>query len=361
MKTKLSTLAILTALFFAGCSETDMDDGIGNNGSGMPGEEGTSAEWLIPENEVRDGGPGKDGIPAIDNPKFIRVNEVNFLNDNDLVLGYADGNEVRAYPHKILDWHEIVNDDTPNHSIAVIYCPLTGTGIGWDRMFGDNKTTFGVSGLLYNSNIIPYDRATDSNWSQLLLKSVNGNLKGTQPIIHNLVETTWKTWKTMYPNSKVLSLSTSFNRNYGNYPYGSYKTNGTLLFPVSNSDSRVSLKERVLAVIDNEKAKAFRFSQLDANEDLISTSFNNKNLVIAGSKSANLMVAFNTKLADGTVLEFQKTNSPLPALLDDDEGNTWDVFGKAIAGPREGQKLFPVPQMMGYWFSFAAFYPDIEL
>jgi hypothetical protein len=361
MKTKLSTLAILTALFFAGCSETNMDEGIGNNGSGMPGEEGTSAEWLIPENEVRDGGPGKDGIPAIDNPKFIRVNEVNFLNDNDLVLGYADGNEVRAYPHKILDWHEIVNDDTPNHSIAVIYCPLTGTGIGWDRMFGNNKTTFGVSGLLYNSNIIPYDRATDSNWSQLLLKSVNGDLKGTQPVVYNLLETSWKTWKTMYPNSKVLSLNTGYNRNYGNYPYGSYKTNGTLLFPVSNSDSRVSLKERVLAVIDNEKAKAFRFSQLDANEDLISTSFNNKNLVIAGSKSANLMVAFNTKLADGTVLEFQKTNSPLPALLDDDEGNTWDVFGKAIAGPREGQKLFPVPQMMGYWFSFAAFYPDIEL
>lgn len=361
MKTKISILMISVAIFFAGCTDADMDNGMGSNNPGMPGDEETSAEWLIPENEVRDGGPGKDGIPAINTPVFVSVSEARYLNDNDLVLGYADGNEVRAYPHKILDWHEIVNDDTPNHSIAVIYCPLTGTGIGWDRMFGDKKTTFGVSGLLYNSNIIPYDRATDSNWSQLLLKSVNGDLKGTQPVIYNLVETSWKTWKIMYPNSKVLSLNTGYNRNYGNYPYGSYKTNGTLLFPVSNSDLRVSLKERVLAVIDNEKAKAFRFSQLDANENLISTSFNNKNLVIAGSKSANLMVAFNTKLVDGTVLEFQTTNSPFPALLEDDEGNTWDVFGRAIAGPREGQKLFPVPQMMGYWFSFAAFYPDIEL
>ncbi|GET24376.1 hypothetical protein NT017_07050 [Prolixibacter sp. NT017] len=338
-----------------------MDDGMGNNNPGMPGEEETSAEWLIPKNEVRDGGPGKDGIPAIDNPKFIIVNEVSFLNDDDLVLGFADGSDVRAYPHKILDWHEIINDDTPNHSLAVIYCPLTGTGIGWDRMFGNKKTTFGVSGLLYNSNIIPYDRATDSNWSQLLLKSVNGDLKGTQPIIYNLVETSWKTWKTMYPNSKVHSLNTGYTRNYGNYPYGSYKTNGTLLFPVSNSDSRVSLKERVLAVIDNDKAKAFRFNQLDANGNLIFAGFNDKNLVVAGSKSANLMVAFNTKLADGTVLEFQTTNSPLPALLSDNEGNTWDVFGRAISGPREGQKLLPVPQMIGYWFSFAAFYPDIEL
>jgi hypothetical protein len=360
---KTTSILLVAAIFaLASCSDDDMTGSTGN--PGMPGEgDGNTDDngWLIPFAEVRDGGPGKDGIPAIDNPRFISVSQVDFLNDNDLVLGFADGNEVRAYPHKILDWHEIVNDDTPSHSIGVIYCPLTGTGIGWDRMFGDNKTTFGVSGLLYNSNIIPYDRATDSNWSQLLLKSVNGDLKGTQPVVYNLVETTWKTWKTMYPNSKVLSLNTGYNRNYGNYPYGLYKTNGTLLFPISNSDSRVSLKERVLAVIDNEKAKAFRFSQLDTNENLISTSFNNKNLVIAGSKSANLMVAFNTKLADGTVLEFQKTNSPLPALLDDDAGNTWDVFGRAIAGPREGQKLFPVPQMMGYWFSFAAFYPDIEL
>lgn len=358
----ISILVTIALFALASCSGDDMTSSTGN--PGMSGEvDGNTDDngWLIPFAEVRDGGPGKDGIPAVDNPRFISVSQVDFLNNNDLVLGFADGDDARAYPHAILDWHEIVNDDTQNHSLAIIYCPLTGTGIGWDRMFSDKKTSFGVSGLLYNSNIIPYDRETDSNWSQLLMKSVNGELKGTQAIIYNLVETTWKTWKTMYPNSKVLSLNTGYNRNYKNYPYGTYKTNGSLLFPVSNSDTRISLKERVLAVIENEKSKAFRFSQLESNKNLISTSFNNKNLVVAGSKPANLMVAFNTKLADGTVLEFQKTNSLLPALLEDDEGNTWDVFGRAIAGPRKGQKLISIPQMMGYWFSFAAFYPDIEL
>ncbi len=354
-------LSIAIILLTVSCSENEIEYEPGNPLPEQPETAENNSQWLIPENEVRDGGPGKDGIPAIDNPRFIDVNEVDYLKDNDLVLGFADGDVVKAYPHKILDLHEIVNDDTPNHSVAVIYCPLTGTGIGWDRSFGGKKTTFGVSGLLYNSNIIPYDRATDSNWSQLLLKSVHGNSKGTRPIIHNLMETSWKTWKSMYPSSKVLSLNTGYNRNYQHYPYGTYKTNGSLLFPVSNSDSRLHLKERVLGVLIDKSAIAFSFSQLEANNNFIQKTFKGKNLIVAGNKTANLMVAFNSKLPDGTVLEFKPANEDLPALLTDNEGNTWDIFGRATDGPRKGEKLFPVPQMMGYWFAFAAFYPDIEL
>jgi len=355
MKTKLSILAISTALFFAGCTETEMD-----NGTGMPGEDGNNAAWLIPENEVRDGGPGKDGIPAIGNPKFINVNEVNYLNDNDLVLGFADGNDVRAYPHTILDWHEIINDDTQNNSLAVIYCPLTGTGIGWDRMINDKKTTFGVSGLLYNSNIIPYDRATNSNWSQLLLKSVNGNLKGTTAKTHNLFETTWKTWKEMFPSSKVISTSTGYNRNYGNYPYGDYKTSKNLIFPVKNKDNRLHEKERVLAVVINEKAKAFTF-QKNSQGNIVSTdTFQGEKLVITKNTSANFMVAFKSVL-NGKELNFEAVQNQFPVILKDNEGTAWDVFGRGITGPQAGEKLETVPQMMGYWFAFAAFYPDIEL
>lgn len=357
------TILFTAALFaLASCSDDDMTGSTGN--PGMPGEgDGNTDDngWLIPFAEVRDGGPGKDGIPAIDKPKFINAGEANYLNDNDLVLGFADGNDVRAYPHKILDWHEIINDDTPNHSLAVIYCPLTGTGIGWDRELKGVQTTYGVSGLLYNSNIIPYDRTTDSNWSQLLLKSVNGELKGTKPAVYNLVETTWKTWKEMYPAAKVISTSTGYNRKYGNYPYGNYKTNTNLLFPVKNKDNRLHEKERVLAVIENEKAIAFRFSSLEANNNLILKTFNEKKLVITGSKNANLMVAFNRQLADGTELQFQVAKEQLPIVLTDNEGNTWDVFGQAVSGPRLGQKLQAPHQMIGYWFAFAAFYPEIVL
>jgi len=356
---------ILTAAIFAlsSCSEDNTTESTGTStrNTETPGENMNDDNWLIPVEEVRDGGPGKDGIPAIDKPGFIDAAEADYLDDDDLVLGFVDGSEVRAYPHKILDWHEIVNDNTPNHSLAVIYCPLTGTGIGWDRHAGGKKTTFGVSGLLYNSNIIPYDRETDSNWSQLLLKSVNGKLAGTRPVIHNLVETSWKTWKTMYPDTKVLSLNTGHNRNYGQYPYGTYKTSESLIFPVGNTDSRIHLKERVLAVIENDKAIAFRFDQLETNEHLITALFNGKQLVVAGDKQLNFMIAFDSKLTDGTILDFQYLNNQLPGILTDNEGNVWDISGRAVEGPRKGEALLPVTQMMGYWFAFAAFYPEIEL
>ncbi|MBN1987715.1 MAG: DUF3179 domain-containing protein [Prolixibacteraceae bacterium] len=354
MKTIL--IYLLTVAFLAtACGEDEMSAGTNPPGSV------DSGEWLIPKNEVRDGGPGRDGIPALSAPQLITAQEATFLTDNELVLGFADGSDVRAYPHDILDWHEIINDETANHSIAVIYCPLTGTGIGWDRNVAGTKTTFGVSGLLYNSNIIPYDRSTNSNWSQLLLKSVNGELIGTSANTYNLVETSWKTWKQLYPSTKVVSTNTGHNRNYGNYPYGNYKTSGNLLFPVSRNDNRLDAKERVLGVVIGEKAKAYRFENFPDQLNVINDTFEGTQLVVAGSKSSNLMVAFDRKLPDGTVLDFQPLQASVDGILQDNEGNKWDVFGRAVAGLRTGQKLTPVPQMMGYWFSFPAFYPDIEL
>lgn len=347
MKTKILTIIPLFVLAAFSCQKEDNDP--------------IMEEWLIPTNEIRDGGPGKDGISALTNPAFILANAVNYLADNDLILGFADGEDVRAYPHNILDWHEIVNDDTPNHSLSVIYCPLTGTGIGWDRMINGKKTTFGVSGLLYNSNIIPYDRETDSNWSQLLLQSVNGKLMGTLPKTYNLVETTWGTWKSMYPASRVVSNQTGHNRNYRQYPYGNYKESNNLIFPVSNSDNRLHPKQRVLGIIISEKAKAYPISKFSGPFSLVNDTFSDKNLVIAGNAESNIMVAFERNLPDGTKLTFHPVHSGLPAILTDNEGTTWDIFGRGINGPRTGQQLQTVPQMMGYWFAFAAFYPDLTI
>ena len=165
----------------------------------------------------------------------------------------------------------------------------------------------------------------------------------------------------MYPNSKVISTQTGYNRNYGRYPYGAYKSNSMLLFPVSNTDSRLNAKDRVLTVFIDGDAKAFQFGRLEGNNNLFYNTFKGTKLVISGNKNANLMVAYNRIFADGTELDFQYLENQLPALMKDTEGNTWDVFGRAIDGPRRGQKLQTVPQMMGYWFAFAAFYPDIEM
>lgn len=346
------SLLTLSVFVFQGCTDDTINDNQGGNGNDT---------WLIPFDQVLDGGPGKDGIPSLQNPEFINAGEATYLEDDDLVLGFIDGEDIRAYPHPILDWHEIVNDDFDNLSLAVIYCPLTGTGIGWDRFVNETKTTFGVSGLLYNANVIPYDRETDSNWSQLLLKSVNGQLTGTPTHSYNLLETTWGTWKNSYPSTKVLSTNTGYNRNYNRYPYGTYKTNNDLIFPVNNTDDRLHKKERVLALIHEESVRAYRFESFESSLSLIYDEFLTEKLVIVGSDNLNFMVAFHRELADGTLLEFESVQDELPVILSDQEGNRWDAFGRAISGPREGEHLQQLTQMMGYWFSFAAFYPGISI
>ena len=144
---------------------------------------------------------------------------------------------------------------------SLIYCPLTGTANAWLRTINGQETTFGVSGLLYNSNIVPYDRATESIWSQLYGGSVVGELSGVKQAQIQVVETTWKNWKLMYRQPLVLSFETGFSRDYGRYPYGDYKTNHDFLpFPLSRKDERLPAKERVHVVSIGKKARAYRLS-----------------------------------------------------------------------------------------------------
>jgi len=354
-----TTFFYLSFFLLLSCNQTP-DDGV----TPVPGSGGNSNNtWSIPQDEVFDGGPGKDGIPSVDDPKFSNVGDIDFLAPDDLVLGIKVGNEVRAYPHPVLDWHEIVNDVINGTAIAITYCPLTGTGIGWHREIGNTTTTFGVSGLLYNTNLIPYDRSTNSNWSQMLLKSVNGDLMGDAIETYPLVETTWQTWKTMFPDSKVMNSSTGFSRNYDVYPYGNYKTNNDLLlFPISTDDGRLPRKQRGLGVIISEKAKFYPFDQFDADVTVKQDVFKNVDLVIVGSTGQNFLAAYERKLPDGTVLDFTAINeSGNPVVMTDNEGNEWNLFGEAVAGPREGTALIPAQSFIGYWFSWGAFYPNAEI
>jgi hypothetical protein len=358
MKTiKITGISIVYMVLFISMS-CDKDGGTpGNNDR----DHINRGESLIPENEIYDGGPGKDGIPALTAPGFTGPDEAKYLNDNDLVLGFVHNGTARAYPHNILDWHEIVNDSYDDFHMAVIYCPLTGTGIGWDLDIMGSVTTFGVSGLLYNSNIIPYDRNTDSNWSQMLLKAISGSLKGTPAETFNLVETYWGTWKSMFPETRVLSDQTGHARNYKRYPYGDYKTSNTLIFPVNNEDNRLHKKDRVLGVLIDDMAKAYPIAKFGTSTTVIHDSFMNEDLVIAGSKEKNFLVAFKRERADGISHQFTAVQNSLPVIMRDSEGTLYDVFGHAVDGPGQGNHLSPVTQFMGYWFAWAAFYPDIKL
>jgi len=159
-----------------------------------------------------------------------------------------------------LDWHEIANDVTSGQNIAVVYCPFTGTGSVWERNLNGELTTFGISGLLFNNNIMPYDRATASKWSQMKSQCVNGKLIGMEPEIIPFIETTWSTWQEMFDTPLVISDNLGFGRDYRIYPYGDYRTNDDQInFPLSFDDQRLPRKERVHGIIVNGKAKVYRF------------------------------------------------------------------------------------------------------
>ncbi len=355
-----STILVILLFTLASCSESDGTRGNtgGQSGNGNPGN---SNQWAIPQAQVFDGGPGKDGIPALENPNLISAAEATYLANGDLVLGYKNGNDVRAYPHPILDWHEIINEKVDDHAFAVTYCPLTGTGIGWDRTIDGKETTFGVSGLLFNSNLLPYDRETDSNWSQMRLDCVNGPLLGTKIETFTLVETTWATWKAMYPDTKVVSTQTGFSRNYARYPYGDYRTNDDfILFPVTPKDERLPAKERVMGIIMDKNAKIYRFSAVSGDLQIRQDVFRGTEIIFAGSETHNFLLAFERQLEDGTLLTFSPKpfdNGVSNIIMTDNEGNEWDVFGEAVSGPRVGQRLKRPDSYIGFWFAWGAFYP----
>ena len=208
---------------------------------------------------------GFDAIPAIDNPIFTNNYDINsvefsYLKNDELIIGFSEGIESRAYPHSILNWNEIVNDEIDDLKFSVIFCPLTGTAQVWDRFINSEVTTFGVSGKLYNSNIMPFDRLSNSIWTQLDGSCVFGDFINQKVKRLALVETSLATWNEMYPSAKVLKKPQEFSWDYNENPYSDYLSNTDLiLFPVAHVDHRLLSKERVHGVIMNSQAKVYRF------------------------------------------------------------------------------------------------------
>jgi len=357
---KLVIGLIIIPLLLSGCTDNSTTSDTGSDGN---------FNWIIPENQIVSGGPGKDGIPSIDDPEFAPVSEVNFIPDNRRVIGIKVGNTIRAYPHQIMDWHEIVNDNVGGSPVAVTFCPLTGTAIGWDREVNGSVTEFGVSGLLFRNNLVPYDRNTDSRWSQMQLRSVAGDLTSTDIETVDLIETNWATWKQMYPQSEVLTRNTGFSRNYGGFAYGQdYSTNNNnILFPVQNPDDRLPNKARVHGIIAAQPAgeeatvKAYPISELGDNIDIIEDQVGGTDIIVVGSANHDIVASFETALNDGTQLNLEPIQGALPVVMQDREGNKWDIFGYAVEGPRQGERLIPTTSYTGYWFSWADFFPGLEL
>jgi hypothetical protein len=357
MKNTNLVLTTLVSLFFS-CSGGANDIEQGNTTS-PPSQSPPQDIWLIEKSEVRDGGPGKDGIPALENPDMLFVERINYLDDSDLVLGMENKGEVIAFPHKILDWHEIINVDVLDHPVAIVYCPLTGTGIAWEREIQGEVTTFGVSGLLYRNNVIPYDRKTDSNWSQLKLQCVNGDLIGESPGSSSLIEVNWGTWKKMFPLSRVVSTDTGFDRQYDIYPYGGYKTNNQdFIFPIEPLKNNIPAKERVHMIIADQKIKVYRFQDFEEGH-VIKDMFQGKEYLLVGNK--DFMVSFELD-AETASREFTYEYDEGEMVMKDDQLNSWSIFGEALSGPDKGSYLNNShTSMMGYYFSVESFYKNPEI
>lgn len=270
----------------------------------------------IPFSDLRSGGPPKDGIPSIDNPKFISVSEADkFLKGEDPVLGLDYKGVARAYPHKIINWHEIVNDTVAGDPILVTYCPLCFTGIAFERKIDGEETTFGVSGKLYKSNLVMYDRATETLWNQLGGEAIIGEYLGKQLKQIPLETVLWRDWKTKHPGTQVLSTDTGTARNYDTNPYEGYETDRDT-FGTEFEDSRLHPKAKIWGVEIDDKFKAYSDEAL-TRVGILKDSFAGKNLNVQRNK-------------DGAV------------IIKDDTG----------------QEIVPT---ISFWFAWVAFHPETEL
>ena len=221
------------------------------------------SQHSIPLSEILSGGPPKAGIPALTDPKFLPASWAMYLRADDRVLGLFLNGEAKAYPVKVLNWHESVNDVAGSSFVVVTYCPLTGTGLAFHAEdTSGERLLFGVSGKLYNSNVLLYDRVTESLWSQLKMQAVTGKMTGTALKPVPLLNTTWRDWRKLHRDTKVLSQDTGHRRNYDRDPYGAYESTSKLFFPVSNTSKALHAKALVLGVVHKGQGKAYPFRRL---------------------------------------------------------------------------------------------------
>jgi hypothetical protein len=235
---------------------------------------------IIPIDKIEQGGPGKDGIPALINPKFVSAKEAEYLKNDDFVLALVIDSISKAYPIKILNWHEVVNDRITDQPYLVTYCPLCGSGIIFSSEIKGKDLSFGVSGLLYNNDVILYDRETESLWSQIEMKAISGKAINQKLIPIAFIKDTWGNWKKNHPETLVLSNQTGYDRDYNRNPYDDYGKTDQLMFEVNNSNPVLSNKEMVLGVLVNGIAKAYPYSVFKNNEGIKTDNIGGKEIQI---------------------------------------------------------------------------------
>lgn len=320
--------------------------------------------------EILSGGPPRDGIPPIDNPTFENITTANeWIDDREPVIAFIIDNDARAYPLQILTWHEIVNDEVSNIPVAVTFCPLCNTGLVFKRpTIGNEVLTFGTSGNLRYSDLVMWDRQTESWWQQFSGEAIVGDLTGTTLTFLPSTIIAWGDFKAKYPDGQVLSKNTGFNRDYGRNPYAGYDNINENPFLFDGIlDDRLRPMERVVGILlDSGQGQAYALEHL-TNMQVINDTVNETPIVIFW-KPGTASALDTSSIADGNdigsvgvyeaslnneILSFKPNNDG--TFSDEKTGSTWDIFGQAIDGPLSGTFLKKVAHHDTFWFAWAAF------
>jgi hypothetical protein len=300
--------------------------------------------------EIVWGGVKKDSIPALTNPKHIAAADARYLEDDELVFGIEIAGDARAYPLRILDWHEMFNDVVGGVPVTLAYCTLCGSGILYDaRVPGyDQPFVFGSSGFLYRSNKLMYDQATHSLWNQFTGRPVVGPLTGSGIELEVLPVTiaSWQDWRARHPDTKVLSLDTGFDRNYTpGEPYGDYFASEDLMFPMLVSDERLAPKDYVFALRADGHEQAWSLADF-AGGRVLNANVGDLPVVLVGDAATRTVRAY----ASGG-WEFAAGSDSTTLVAD---GQTWRIQEEALIGP-DGAHLERLPGHISYWFAWQGF------
>jgi Protein of unknown function (DUF3179) len=329
----------------------------------------------VPLGEFIPGGPPRDGIPPIDDPRPVSVLAADrWLDDREPVLAVEVAGRARAYPVQILVWHEIVNDRLGGRAIAVTYCPLCNSSLVFDReVEGVGLLRFGTTGNLRHSDLVMWDDRTESWWQQLTGEAVVGRLTGTRLEVLPSQTVSWADFRAHHPDGDVLSRATGHERDYGRNPYEGYDDPDSDPFLLEGeADRRLPPKERVVAVKDREAAVVVPFSRL-ARQPVAEARVAGVPVVvlyrrgvlspldaatITSSRDVGTAGAFDRRL-DGRTLSFAPAGDG--RFRDRQTGSIWDVTGAATGGPLAGRRLRPVVSDQQFWFALAAFLPDARI
>jgi hypothetical protein len=328
--------------------------------------------------ELKPGGPPKDGIPALHESRFTTVRKArSWLSPREPVVVIENSGAARAYPLQILIWHELVNDGFDGRAILVSYCPLCNSAVVFDRSLNGQVYEFGVSGMLRESDMVMFDRQTESLWQQITGEAIVGSLAGSKLTVVPSQTVSFETFQTQFPDGEVLSRDTGFDRAYGRNPYAGYESGGRPIMPVNLSSTNVprelrrSPLERILAVSIGAQTKAYPFRML-RRVGVLQDRIGNTSIVIffddrvtgaldaariSESTEVGAAAVFSPEL-EGRNLKFERSKH---RIVDDETHSEWNLFGVATAGPLKGRQLAPVSHREAFAFAWFIFRPDTEL